>query len=50
MPEYPTVDPHGWTAARSKGGLHCVEEAFEQWVYDIEDAFNVFHPADTCKC
>ena len=33
--EYPTVDPHGWTAERSRGGLRCAEKEF-----------NVFHPAD----
>ena len=44
--EYPTVDPHGWTAERSRGGLRCAEKEFEQWVYAIDDAFNVFHPAD----
>ena len=44
--EYPTVDPHGWTAERSRGGLRCAEKEFEKWVYDIDDAFNVFHPAD----
>ena len=42
--EYPTVDPHGWTAERSRGGLRCAEKEFEQWVYNIDDAFNVFHP------
>ena len=26
--------------------MRGAEDAFEQWVYDIDDAFNVFHPAD----
>ena len=43
-PTDPTVDPNGWTAERSRGGLRGAEDAFEQWVLD--DAFNVFHPAD----
>ena len=30
---YHTVDPHGWTAERSRGGLRCAEKEFEQWVY-----------------
>ena len=43
---YPTVDPDGWTAERSRGGLVGAEDGFKQWVYDVDDAFNVFHPAD----
>ena len=36
---YPTVDPDGWTAERSRGGLVGAEDGFKQWVYDVDDAF-----------